>query len=142
MPGTKTARGGATTAEAVHDGAATSEAVHDGAATSEAVHGGAATPEAVRDGAATAKATSRAQSGPGTGGRKKVGPKKAMATIRDMVVGALDRAGGEDYLLRLAEEEPKTFMSLVSKVLPMQQDGDAGGPLTINIVRFSGEETP
>lgn len=67
---------------------------------------------------------------------------KSLLTIRDMIVGALDRAGGEDYLLRLAEDEPKTFLSLVSKVLPLQEGGEGGGPLTINIVRFSGEEKP
>lgn len=87
------------------------------------------------------KAGSKPGSQPGRR-RKKGGPDNFTVTIRDMIVGALARAGGEEYLLHLAEEEPKTFISLVSKVLPLQEGGEGGGPLTINIVRFSGEEKP
>ena len=64
----------------------------------------------------------------------------ASDTVLNMVLQALTRAGGEEYLYTLAMDEPKTFVSLLNKVLPMQESGDVGGPVTINIVKFSDTE--
>lgn len=72
-----------------------------------------------------------------TAGRPKGSPNKRTAAIRDMIVSALERAGGEDYLFEQAQKDPKTFLSLVAKVMPTQVTGEADAPLEIRVVDFS-----
>ena len=62
-------------------------------------------------------------------GRPKGVPNKTTAAIKDMVLQALDKAGGVDYLVQQSEENPTAFMTLVGKVLPLQITGDGGGPV-------------
>jgi len=70
-------------------------------------------------------------------GRPKGMPNKNTAAIKDMILAALDKAGGVDYLAAQAEENPGPFMTLVGKVLPMQVQGDKDNPLMTAIeVRF------
>lgn len=40
-----------------------------------------------------------------------------------MILGALDKAGGERYLVKQAKENPTAFMSLLAKVLPTHVEG-------------------
>lgn len=54
---------------------------------------------------------------PGSG-RKPGTPNKATAELRDLVLGALDRAGGEKYLVRQARRNPAAFLGLLGKCLP------------------------
>lgn len=70
---------------------------------------------------------------PKVGGRKKGTPNKNTAAVKDMILQALDGAGGVDYLQTQATENPVAFMTLVGKVLPMQVTGDGGGALIVNI---------
>ena len=76
----------------------------------------------------------------GTGGRRegagrKPGvPNKLNADLKEMILGALAGAGGQDYLQRQAEMNPGAFMTLIGKVLPMQITGEGGGPVTINVI--------
>jgi hypothetical protein len=58
-----------------------------------------------------------------TGGRQKGTPNKINADLKAMILGALDDAGGQDYLQRQADENPNAFLSLVGKVLPMTVSG-------------------
>lgn len=53
-----------------------------------------------------------------------------------MVLEALDRAGGVQYLQTQANASPAAFISLLGKVLPMQVN--ASGGFTI-VVRKFGE---
>lgn len=62
-------------------------------------------------------------------GRPKGVPNKTTKAIKEMVLAALDKAGGEDYLLEQAEKNPTAFLTLVGKVLPLQLTGDGGGPI-------------
>ena len=62
-------------------------------------------------------------------GRPKGSLNKNTAAVKDMVLHALDKAGGVNYLLRQAEENPTAFMTLVGKVMPTQVTGDADNPL-------------
>jgi hypothetical protein len=58
-------------------------------------------------------------------GRKKGVPNKTTAQLKDMILGALDQAGGIEYLTERARD-PRTasaFLTLVGKVLPMQVSG-------------------
>jgi hypothetical protein len=73
---------------------------------------------------------------PKSGGRKKGTPNKLNAELKDMILGALnkaDTAGGEAYLIRQSQENPVAFMGLVGKVLPMTIKGDAENPLVFTI---------
>lgn len=62
-------------------------------------------------------------------GRKPGIPNKVTAALKDMILGALDRVGGEEYLAKLAIENSSAFSSLLGKVLPstMQRPESDGG---------------
>jgi len=51
-------------------------------------------------------------------GRKPGTPNKITADIRQAIMSALDRAGGEDYLLNLARTDPRVFVTLLAKTVP------------------------
>lgn len=68
-------------------------------------------------------------------GRPKGVPNKTTAALKDMILGALDKSGGVDYLVRQAEENPGPFLSLVGKVLPMTVAGTGeGGSHQITVI--------
>lgn len=58
-------------------------------------------------------------------------PNKATKALKDMILGALDAAGGQDYLARQAVENPGPFMTLIGKVLPTQVTGPGDGPVQV-----------
>jgi hypothetical protein len=64
-------------------------------------------------------------------GRVKGTPNKTTGALKDMILEALNRAGGVSYLERQAEAEPKSFMLLLGRVLPLQVTGSEGGPILI-----------
>ena len=64
-------------------------------------------------------------------GRRKGIPNTLNRDIKEMIVGALCAAGGENYLLRQAEENPIAFMGLIGRVLPLQLAGHDGGRLEV-----------
>lgn len=68
-------------------------------------------------------------------GRKKGVPNKVTKALKEMILGALDDAGGQDYLRRQADENPVAFLGLVGKVLPHQLKADLNhqGDVNINI---------
>jgi len=53
-----------------------------------------------------------------TGGRQKGTPNKVSKALKDMVLGALDDVGGQEYLARMSQEQPTAFMALLGRVLP------------------------
>lgn len=59
-----------------------------------------------------------------TGGRKSGSKNKVTTALKDMVLNALAKAGGERYLARQAKENPTAFMTLLGKVLPTQVEGN------------------
>lgn len=71
-------------------------------------------------------------------GRPKGSVNKISADLKEMILEALHRAGGLDYLTAQAHENPKTFLLLLGRVLPLQLQGDA--ELPIQIVRWASEE--
>lgn len=60
-------------------------------------------------------------------------PNKINAILKDMILQALDDAGGVSYLVEQARENPGPFLALLGKVLPMQVTGANGGPITITV---------
>lgn len=51
-------------------------------------------------------------------GRKKGVPNKLTGDIRQMILAALDDAGGREYLRQQATRNPAAFMSLLGKIVP------------------------
>jgi hypothetical protein len=64
-------------------------------------------------------------------GRPKGAANTMTRTLREMILGALDAAGGQTYLAEQAQKNPAAFMVLLGKVLPMQIGGTDGGPIII-----------
>ena len=76
------------------------------------------------------------ESGPG---RPKGTPNKATAQLKDMILTALNNAGGAEYLERRAND-PRTassFLALIGKVLPMTVvgPGEDGAHVFVSIER-------
>lgn len=72
-------------------------------------------------------------------GRPKGSTNKATKQLKDMILGALNQAGGEQYLLECARD-PKLagpFLTLIGKVLPqtIQGAGENGEIVFAKIVR-------
>lgn len=73
---------------------------------------------------------------PKTGGRQKGSVNKLTADVKAMVLEALEKAGGVDYLLSQSRDNPNAFMTLVGKVLPLTLAGDKDNPVNVsNITR-------
>lgn len=68
-------------------------------------------------------------------GRTKGSVNKVTKALKDMIIGALDDAGGQDYLAAQAIENPGPFMALVGKVLPLQLTGDANAPIVLRLTQ-------
>src|SRR3954466_1497404 len=56
------------------------------------------------------------------GGRVAGTPNKLTADIKGMILGALDKVGGQEYLARVAVENPAPFLALLGRILPSQQE--------------------
>lgn len=70
-------------------------------------------------------------------GRPKGRPNKVTTAIKEMIIQALDGAGGIAYLQRQATENPVAFMGLVGKVIPLQLNGAGeNGEHVITVVRW------
>ncbi len=67
------------------------------------------------------------------GGSRKGIPNKATADLKAMILGALDKAGGLEYLSRQAIENPGPFMALIGKVLPKDVMIDQKTTVTITM---------
>lgn len=52
------------------------------------------------------------------GGRQKGTPNRITASIREAITQAFDLAGGTEYLVRVAKENPAVFCTLIGKVIP------------------------
>jgi hypothetical protein len=69
-------------------------------------------------------------------GRPKGSPNKVGAAIKEMVAQALDEAGGIEYLVERAKDNPTAFLTLVGKVLPLQTEHS--GQIGIGKVYYPG----
>jgi hypothetical protein len=63
------------------------------------------------------------------GGSRKGAPNKVTADVKAMILGALQTVGGERYLVTQARKNPKSFLSLLGRIMPMQVTGAEGRDL-------------
>jgi hypothetical protein len=70
-------------------------------------------------------------------GRPKGAKNKTTLALREAILAALDRVGGEEYLAKLAIENSSAFSSLLKSVLPttLEASDSSGGPATIAFTR-------
>jgi hypothetical protein len=59
-------------------------------------------------------------------GRKKGVPNKTTAAVKEMLRQALDEAGGVDYLKTQAVANPKAFLALIGKLIPLEVSASVG----------------
>lgn len=77
----------------------------------------------------------RGQGGKRPGAGRKAGvPNKINGDVKEMILGALQDAGGKDYLLQQAMANPTAFMALIGKVVPKDVKLEADGKMTFTIV--------
>jgi hypothetical protein len=67
-------------------------------------------------------------------GRKKGVTNGDTAKLRELILGALDQAGGQDYLYQQAFDEPKAFLQLIGKVIPKEVENRISGDLAISTI--------
>jgi hypothetical protein len=65
-------------------------------------------------------------------GRPRGAPNKINMALKELILGALDEAGGQKYLVAQAEKNPTAFMALVGKVLPMTIAANVGGKIIVS----------
>jgi hypothetical protein len=68
------------------------------------------------------------------GGSRKGCPNRTSKTLKEMLLGALAKGGGEAYLIRQMEANPSDFMRLLGRLLPTQLTGDSANPIEINVM--------
>ncbi len=67
------------------------------------------------------------------GGRAEGTPNKVNQSIREAFQMAFEQVGGVEYLVRLAQEDPKTFVPLLLKTLPPEPKVPQENGLNIRI---------
>ena len=66
-------------------------------------------------------------------GRPKGAANRENKMLREMILAALDENGGVEYLKTQAVKEPRAFLSLLGRVLPLQVTGAGGGALETSL---------
>ena len=55
--------------------------------------------------------------------------------LKDAIVNAFTKVGGEDYLVKVAETKPEAFLTLLGKLLPHTLQGPGGRPIEVVEIR-------
>lgn len=74
-------------------------------------------------------------------GRKKGVPNKIPASVKEMILAALDAVGGQRYLEDQAKQNPQAFMSLLGRILPSEVKGELR-TISDNIVVYVDTHDP
>ncbi|WP_219684052.1 hypothetical protein [Bradyrhizobium canariense] len=66
-----------------------------------------------------------------TGGRTKGTPNKVNAAVKEAILGAFNEVGGQAYLEKVAQSDPRVFCGLLGRVLPTQLTGAGDEPIRV-----------
>ena len=78
-----------------------------------------------------------------TGAGRKAGSKnKLTMKIRDAIENAFEEVGGQAYLVQVAKDDPRTFVALLSKIIPAEVNAKIGGYEEITVVRTGINRPP
>ena len=69
-------------------------------------------------------------------GRKKGVPNRINHSVKEMILQALESAGGTTYLVEQAQANPAAFMSLLGKLVPSELRAELAGSLTVDRQTF------
>ena len=58
-------------------------------------------------------------------------PNKLTADVKAAIMAAFSEVGGEEYLRSVAYSDPRTFCTLLGKILPTQIAGDPDAPVKV-----------
>jgi hypothetical protein len=72
---------------------------------------------------------------PKNAGRRKGTPNKTTVRVKEAVLAAFDQIGGEQYLMTVALRDPRTFCTLLGRILPTEISGPGGDPVEITEVK-------
>ena len=72
---------------------------------------------------------------PPTSGRKKGQQNHSTVKVKEAVLKAFDAVGGHQYLVGVALRDPRTFCTLVGRILPTELSGKDGSPIEITEVK-------
>lgn len=76
-----------------------------------------------------------------TGGRTKGTPNKTTAQVKEAILRAFEKVGGASYLEKVAQEDPKTFCTLLGRVLPTEISGPEGGAVGVTfLMNYAGKQ--
>lgn len=64
-------------------------------------------------------------------GRPKGVPNKVTQALKDMIRGALEDAGGREYLAKQAKANPTAFMTLLGRLVPQELKADIEARTTV-----------
>jgi hypothetical protein len=79
--------------------------------------------------------------GPRAGaGRPKGAQNKVTQSLREAIKESFDRVGGVEYLTRVAQEDPRTYLTVVGKVIPAELNATVDGSMALTIL--SGIDSP
>jgi len=73
-------------------------------------------------------------------GRKKGTLNKITCNMRDSMYEAFDKAGGVEYLVDLAESDPKTFAGLIGKLIPSEIKSEIVDLTPLNLSNLSDKD--
>lgn len=71
------------------------------------------------------------------GGRQRGVPNKLTGDVKEAIAAAFAEVGAKDYLVKLAESDPRTFCALVGKLVPTTVSGDPEGTPIKQVVEFA-----
>ncbi len=74
-------------------------------------------------------------------GKKPGTPNKITRDLKEMVLAALEGAGGVAYLVRQASANPAAFLTLVGRIIPLQVTGKDGGAIQYQNIDAPVKET-
>lgn len=88
------------------------------------------------------KGRPRGHKTPGSGRKKgspqKIAPGPKSPELREMVLRALNAAGGEEYLIGIARTDSRSFLALIGRLIPAKLEAEVSTPEPVRIEVVTG----